>query len=150
MKVPNVRITSLRTKMIVTLVPLTVLILGAMTAIAVTRMTHAQKHSAFDEMRQRVSREAADYDAGQERALSLSRTLAGALVPRNGLTRADVGDQLESILEQTPETAGVWVAFEPERSTGSTPATPATSATPRTAASRSTGTAWRAGPRSSR
>jgi methyl-accepting chemotaxis protein len=114
MKVPDLRITSLRTKMIVTLVPLTVLILSAMTAIAVTRMTHAQKQSAYEEMRQRVSREAADYDAGQERALSLSRTLAGSLVPRTGLTRAAVGDQLETILKQTPETAGVWVAFEPD------------------------------------
>ena len=114
MKVPDLRVTSLRTKMIVTLVPLTVLILSAMTAIAVTRMTHAQKQSAYDEMGQRVSREAADYDAGQERALSLSRTLAGSLVPRTGLTRAAVGEQLKTILKATPETAGVWVAFEPD------------------------------------
>ena len=114
MKVPDLRVTSLRTKMIVTLVPLTVLILSAMTAIAVTRMTHAQKQSAYDEMGQRVSREAADYDAGQERALSLSRTLAGSLVPRTGLTRAAVGELLKTILKATPETAGVWVAFEPD------------------------------------
>ncbi|HEY6762633.1 MAG TPA: methyl-accepting chemotaxis protein [Baekduia sp.] len=113
MKLPSVRLTSLRTKMILTLVPLTVLIVGAMTTIAVTRMTSAQKTSAYEELRQRVAREAADYDTGQEQALSLSRTLAATLVPRNGLTRADVGDQLRSILAAQPSTAGVWVAFEP-------------------------------------
>jgi methyl-accepting chemotaxis protein len=114
MSLKSVRLGSLRTKMIVTLVPLTVLIVGAMTLIAVTRMTHAQKQSAYSEMRQRVANQAAEYDAGQERALSLSRTLASTLVPDQGLTREAVGDQLRSILTHDPNTAGVWVAFEPD------------------------------------
>jgi methyl-accepting chemotaxis protein len=105
--------TSLRTKMIVTLVPLTALILGAMTFIAVTRMTSAQKSSAYDAMNQRVSREAATYDGEQERFVSLARTLSASMESGGSATRAEVSATLRRIAQRYPASAGVWVAFEP-------------------------------------
>jgi methyl-accepting chemotaxis protein len=99
--------------MIVTLVPLTALILGAMTFIAVSRMTSAQKTSAYDAMGQRVSSEAAKYDGEQERFISLARTLSATMESGGGATRAEVSATLRRIAQRYPASAGVWVAYEP-------------------------------------
>jgi methyl-accepting chemotaxis protein len=113
MKLPRVRMSSLRTKMIVTLVPLTALILGAMTFIAVTRMTSAQKKSAYHEMAQTVSREAATYNGEQEQFLGLARTLSASMESGNKMTRAEAGAVLRRVAQRYPGSAGVWFAFEP-------------------------------------
>jgi methyl-accepting chemotaxis protein len=113
MKLPVVRMTSLRTKMIVTVVPLIAVILAAMTYIAVTRMTSAQKTSAYDAMSQRVSREAATYNGEQEQFVSLARTLSASMESGNAMTRPQAGAVLRRIAQRYPGSAGVWVAYEP-------------------------------------
>ena len=51
-------LSSLRTKMILATVPLTVIVLGAMTFIAVGKMTSAQRNSANAELREKAANEA--------------------------------------------------------------------------------------------
>jgi methyl-accepting chemotaxis protein len=118
MKLNTVHLSSLRTKMIVMIVPLTVIILGAMTFIAVGKMSSAQRNSAYAELREKAGNEANAYDAQQqEQRVGLARTLAGTMETFHG-TRAQAGAIIRNLAIRFPETVGVWVAFEPNRFDG--------------------------------
>ncbi|MCW3002324.1 MAG: methyl-accepting chemotaxis sensory transducer with Cache sensor [Conexibacter sp.] len=98
--------------MIVTLVPLTVLILGAMTYLAVTRMTDAQRTAAYAEMRERTGQEAATFGAEQQSRLAVARTLAATMSAGRDVSRDAAVAGLGAVARQFPQSIGVWGTFE--------------------------------------
>ncbi|HEU4656524.1 MAG TPA: methyl-accepting chemotaxis protein [Capillimicrobium sp.] len=110
----SLRLTSLRTKMIVTLVPLTVLVLGAMTWLAVTKMTSAQEKTSYAEMRELAAASANGFDAGMQPKLALAQTLAASMEAYRGDDAAEASAIVRRIAERNPQAAGVYVGFEPD------------------------------------
>jgi methyl-accepting chemotaxis protein len=109
----EIRLTSLRTKMIVVLVPLTVVVLGAMTLIAVSRMTSAQRDSANVQMTHQAAREANRFDGPLERSVALSRSVAEMMGGYRGLSRADATSMLRQVAAANPDLVGVYVGYAP-------------------------------------
>jgi methyl-accepting chemotaxis protein len=106
-------ITSLRTKLIATLVPLTILVLGAMTWLAVTKMTSAQQKTAYAQMRNLAAENANDFNAGVQQQVDLSRSLAATLSAYKGHDRDEVLGMIKNLAERYPATAGVYVGYGP-------------------------------------
>ncbi|HEY8581511.1 MAG TPA: methyl-accepting chemotaxis protein [Capillimicrobium sp.] len=107
------RLTSLRTKMIVALVPLTVLVVGAMTWLAVSKMTTAQEETSYAQMRELASSEANGFDAGLKSDMSLARTLAATMEAYRGADVDEASAIVRQVADRYPDAAGVYVGFEP-------------------------------------
>ncbi len=107
---------SLRTKMIATLLPLTILILGGMTYLSVSRMTDAQRTSSYSEMQHLAGQEAAAYDAEQQPKVGLATTVAAMFASVND--RAHGRQLLRNIVVRDEQALGAWVAFEPNQFDG--------------------------------
>jgi methyl-accepting chemotaxis protein len=107
------RIMSLRTKLILTLVPLVVIVVGAMTFLAVTKMTDAQQKASFAQMRELAAQNANDFNTSVQQQTDLSRAVAATMSAYRGHDRAEVSDILKQFAERFPATAGVYVGYGP-------------------------------------
>jgi methyl-accepting chemotaxis protein len=110
--------------MIVTLVPLAVLVVGAMTWLAVTSMTDAQRDAAYDGLRQQAAARANAFDTRLQQPVSIAHSLAASLEEYRSASRAEVSAMVRRIAERNPDVASVYVAFEPDAFDGRDAAAP--------------------------
>jgi methyl-accepting chemotaxis protein len=115
---------SLRTKMIVALVPLAVLVLGAMTWLAVSSMTNAQRDAAQERLREQAAARANAFDTQLQRPISIARSLASSFEEYRTASRPEATAMLRRVAERNPDVASVYVAFEPDAFDGSDAAAP--------------------------
>jgi methyl-accepting chemotaxis protein len=104
---------SLRTKMIVTLIPLTIVVVGAMTWLAVTKMTSAQRDTSYAQMRELAAARANDFDARLQQQVSLTTTLRAVMEDYRSGDRAEVTAMLKRLAQRYPSAAGVYVTYAP-------------------------------------
>ncbi|UGS37928.1 methyl-accepting chemotaxis protein [Capillimicrobium parvum] len=124
MKPPSFSPRSLRTKMIVSLVPLAVLVVGAMTWLAVTSMTGAQRDADYEGLREQASARANAFDAQLQRTTSIARSVGASLEAYRSASRAEVTAMLRRVAQRNPQVASVYVAFEPDAFDGRDAAAP--------------------------
>jgi methyl-accepting chemotaxis protein len=105
---------SLRAKLVLILLPVTVVAVAALTWVAVSRSTDAQRDSAHNALLQQASREANGFDAQAREARAIGRTIAREMQAHGGATREDVSGMLHQILLANPRIAGTYVVFEPD------------------------------------
>ncbi|MCW3006812.1 MAG: methyl-accepting chemotaxis sensory transducer with Cache sensor [Solirubrobacterales bacterium] len=107
------RLSSLRTKLIVTLVPLAVVVVGAMTLIAVTKMTSAEKTTSYAQMSALASSQARGFDADLEQNVAVSRSMAAMMEAYRGASAEETSAMVKRVAERYPRLAGVYVGYEP-------------------------------------
>jgi methyl-accepting chemotaxis protein len=108
------RLRSLRTKMILSLVPVTIVVIGGMTWLAVTKMTSAQQKSNYAQMRAQAAETANAFDAKLGQHVVITRAMVAAMEGYTGNSRAEVKSILKRITEQFSEAgAGAYVSFAP-------------------------------------
>ncbi|MFN8201312.1 MAG: methyl-accepting chemotaxis protein [Solirubrobacteraceae bacterium] len=115
---------SLRTKLILSLVPLVVVVVGAMTWLAVSKMTSAQERTSYAEMRATAAQNANAFDAQLERQVELTQTIADFMGAYRSNDRREISAALKTMAENNPRSAGTYVAYTAGRFDGPTPFAP--------------------------
>jgi methyl-accepting chemotaxis protein len=105
------RIHSLRTKLILSLVPLVVVVVGAMTWLAVSKMTSAQQTTSYSDMRSLAAANANAFDAKLQRQVELTQTIADFMSSYRSNDRAEVSAALKRMALDNPASAGTYVAY---------------------------------------
>ena len=105
---------SLRTKLVLTLVPLVVVVVGAMTLLAVARMSSAQKDTSYAQMRDLAAKNANAFNSKQQERVAVSRTLAATMEGYRGSDADEATAMVKRLAEQYPDLDGVYVGFAPD------------------------------------
>ena len=129
---------AMRKRLLIQILPLVAVAIAALTAIAVTAASHAQRDAVYDQMGQLIGKEANRFDARARAALAVTHDLAATLEADSGRTaRASTAPSTTS-----PSATPSCSAYGPATSrTPTTAATPST-ATRRTATATGRFTVW--------
>ena len=103
---------SLRIKLVLFLLPITVLAVGVLTWVAVSRSTDAQTASAQRELLQQAARQANAFDAQAREDASIGRTIARQMQSYRSADRSEVSAMLRQVLDANPRLAGVYLGYE--------------------------------------
>jgi methyl-accepting chemotaxis protein len=104
---------SLRGKLVVALLPITILAVAGLTWLAVSRATDAQTRSAQDALMAQAARQANAFDAQAREAASIGRTIAREMEGYSSENRSEVSTMLHHVLLANPRVVGTYVAYEP-------------------------------------
>src|SRR3954471_14149011 len=104
---------SLRTKLILSLVPLVVVVVGVTTWLAISKMTSAQKTASYAQVRELAAANANDFNASVRQQVDLSRGLAATLSAPQPQSTDEISAVVREYAERFPETAGVYVGYRP-------------------------------------
>jgi methyl-accepting chemotaxis protein len=118
------QIRSLRTKLVLTLVPLVVVVVGAMTWLAVSKMTSAQQKTSYAQMRATAAQNANAFDAKLEQQVELTQTIADFMGAYRSNDRQEVSAALKAMAQSNPRSAGTYVAYTAGHFDGPTPFSP--------------------------
>jgi methyl-accepting chemotaxis protein len=132
---------SLRTKLILTLLPLVALGVAAMTYVAATKATHAQQDAVTKRLGEQAAKEANAFDATAAARAAVPRALAEQMEVTTNRSRTDIQNILRRLLKSDRSLLAPTSPTSPTSSTATTRPTPASRACPRAATSRRTGTA---------
>jgi methyl-accepting chemotaxis protein len=108
---PAIRVRSLRTKLLLFLLPPFVLGIVVLTFFALSRATSETKHTAYAELGQLAQRHANEFDADVRDAMALGRSLA--TIAEGADDRTELNAQVKRFLDRNPHTVGTYVGFEP-------------------------------------
>src|SRR5918998_922672 len=105
---------SVRTRMLVVLLPLVAVAIGVVTVLAISRASNAEKQSSFAEVRQLAAASANDFDAQVRDWQATGRSLATLVEGLDGSAdRTRVNAIVERFLQRNPGLVGTYVGFEP-------------------------------------
>ena len=93
--------------------PCVALAIAALTAVAVTAASSAQRDAVYGEMSELIGREANRFDARARADMAAAQDLAAALEADSSISREHGRDVVRRFAERRPELLGVWAAFEP-------------------------------------
>jgi methyl-accepting chemotaxis protein len=111
MKLPRPRLASLRVKMLALLVPLTVAVLGAITWIAISSSSSAQKDAVYGHMSELAAHQAKAFESELRVARETGKDVAALASPAAGRDRAALLGQVESVLRRKPEIFGMGISW---------------------------------------
>src|SRR5688572_24710115 len=112
MRLPHPK--SVRTKMLVVLLPLVAIAIGVVTVLAISRASTAEKESSFAEVRELAAASANDFDADVRDWQSTGRSLATLVEGLDGSAdRARVNAIVKRFMERNPGLVGTYVGFAP-------------------------------------
>ncbi len=103
----------MRARLLLQILPVVALAIAALTAVAVTAASSAQRDAVYGEMSQLIGREANRFDARARADMAAAQDLAAALEADPSITREHGRDVVRRFAERRPELLGVWAAFEP-------------------------------------
>jgi methyl-accepting chemotaxis protein len=106
------QIRSLRTRLLVTIVPLVLVVIGALTVVAVTKVTSAQRKSALQGVVSETAKNAAQYNAVNLRRATIAKTLADEAGVERNSTREQFVTRLRGLLAASPDDLGVFTLFD--------------------------------------
>ncbi|WP_027007821.1 methyl-accepting chemotaxis protein [Conexibacter woesei] len=109
---------SLRTKLILTLLPLVAIGVAVMTYVAATKATHAQQDAVTKRLGQQAAKEANAFDATATARAAVARTLAQEMEVTTNRSRTDVQNILRRLLKADRSLLGTYVTYEPNRFDG--------------------------------
>jgi methyl-accepting chemotaxis protein len=104
---------SLRTRLLVQVLPLVALAIAALTATAIVVATKHQKRAVYGEMQQLIERQAQTFETQAAAGMATARDLAATLEGDPRRDRAASGRIVTRIAERHPELYATWVAFAP-------------------------------------
>ena len=104
----------MRTRLLLQILPIVALAIAALTAIAVTAASSAQRDAVYGEMSELIGREANRFDARARADMAAAQDLAAALEADASITREHGRDVVRRFAERRPELLGTWAAFEPD------------------------------------
>ena len=110
LRLPKVR--TLRTRLVVILLPVVAVGVIAMTVLAVKLSTDAARDSAKRELLEQARQEANAFNSGAAEAAALSKTLDAQMERNPNLTREQVDSLVKGIAVANPRIAGSYVTFE--------------------------------------
>jgi methyl-accepting chemotaxis protein len=108
---PSFRLRSLRSKLLLFLLPPLVAGVVVLTAIALGRATEETERSAYAELSATAQQHANAFDADVRDAMALGRAIA-TMAGRSD-NRGELSAQLRELLDRNPQTIGTYVGFEP-------------------------------------
>jgi methyl-accepting chemotaxis protein len=112
--VPSLRLTSVKQRMLVFLLPLTAVAVLVVTVLAISRSADAEQESRFAEMRGLAESGANDFTADVQENQAAGRTLAAAAEGLDGKAdRALVSSIVRRVMARNPEVLGAYVGYEP-------------------------------------
>ena len=125
----------MRARLLLQILPVVALAIAALTAVAVTAASSAQREAVYGEMSELIGREANRFDARARADMAAAQNLAAALEADPSISREHGRDVVRRFAERRPELLGVWAAFEPNAFDGRDAEYPAStrSVTPRAA-----------------
>jgi methyl-accepting chemotaxis protein len=109
----NLRPRSMRARLLLQILPVVALAIAALTAVAVTAASNAQRDAVYGEMSQLIGREANRFDARARADMAAAQDLAAALEADASISREHGRDVVRRYAERRPELLGSWAAFEP-------------------------------------
>ena len=109
----NLRPRSMRARLLLQILPVVALAIAALTAVAVTAASSAQRDAVYGEMSELIGREASRFDGRARADMAAAQNLAAALEADPSISREHGRDVVRRFAERRPELLGVWAAFEP-------------------------------------
>ena len=109
----NFRPRSMRARLLIQILPVVALAIAALTAVAVTAASSAQRDAVYGEMSELIGREANRFDARARADMAAAQDLAAALEADPSISREHGRDVVRRFAERRPELLGTWAAFEP-------------------------------------
>jgi methyl-accepting chemotaxis protein len=106
------QIRSLRMRLLVTIVPLVLVVIGTLTVVAVTKVTSAQRKSALQSVASETAKNAAQYDAVNVRRATIATTLAGEAGAERNTTREQLLTRMRGLLQAMPGELGIFALFD--------------------------------------
>jgi methyl-accepting chemotaxis protein len=112
--VPSLRLTSVKQRMLVFLLPLTAVAVLVVTVLALNRAGSAEKTSRFAEMQSLAQAGANEFSADVESRQGVGRTLAGVAEGLDGKAdRGVVNALVRRVMERNPDVVGAYVGYDP-------------------------------------
>ena len=106
-------LTSVRTRMLVVLLPLTAAAVAVVTLLALSRASSAEKTSRFAEMQQTSASSANDFDAKVRENQAVGRSLATLAEGLDGkASRTEVNGIVHRFLQRNPQVVGAYVGYD--------------------------------------
>jgi methyl-accepting chemotaxis protein len=109
----TLRASSLRTKLVLAIVPVVALAIVVVTIVAISTSGSAQKKSVYGEATELAQKNANAFEADVRYRLGLAQTLANSMEVWKGSDRGQVDAILKRMLDEDPTIAGTYVGFEP-------------------------------------
>ena len=103
----------MRARLLFQILPVVALAIAALTAVAVTAASSAQRDAVYGEMSELIGREASRFDGRARADMAAAQNLAAALEADSSISREHGRDVIRRFAERRPELLGVWAAFEP-------------------------------------
>ena len=103
----------MRKRLLLQILPVVALAIAALTAVAVTAASNAQRDAVYGEMSQLIGREANRFDARARADMAAAQDVAAALEADPSISREQGRNVVRRFAERRPELLGVWAAFEP-------------------------------------
>ena len=104
---------SLRTRLLVQILPAVALAIVAITAIAIKIASDAQRVTVYREMSQQIAREASGFDGDVREAKATARAIGAAVEADRTRDRARGAAVVKQFAVENPDLLGSWVAYEP-------------------------------------
>ena len=103
----------MRKRLLIQILPLVAVAIAALTTIAVSAASHAQRDAVYDQMSQLIGKEANRFDARARAGLAVTHDLAAMLEADATADRAGVHATFNHFAERQPELLGLWAGYEP-------------------------------------
>jgi methyl-accepting chemotaxis protein len=100
-------------KMIFQILPVVLVVLAALTLIAVVKTTDSQKASAYDQTSEITRDYANKFDTLLSQKMTIARTLAYTMENYSSKDRQEVSSILNNLIDRYQEIVGVYVGYEP-------------------------------------
>jgi methyl-accepting chemotaxis protein len=104
---------SIRSKMIIQLLPVVLLVLGAITVLTYYLSSTSQRQLAYGEAQETARHYASQFDAQMRGHQTSAATLASMMVQNSSANRLEVENALQQMLKDDPQLVGTYVGYEP-------------------------------------
>ena len=105
---------SLKSRLLLQILPALALAIVAITAIAIKIAADAQRDTVYREMSQMIGREASDFDGDVRQAQATARALGAAVEADQTRDRARGAAVVKQFAVENPDLLGTWAAYEPD------------------------------------
>lgn len=110
---PSLAVRSLRAKLILTFVPIAVLAVGALTLMAISRASQAQRHAVAGNLAELTAHRAGDADSDLREQRDTSVNLAAVMSRYRGGSRQEATAMLRADAVAHPDLLGFWLGYAP-------------------------------------
>src|SRR5689334_18855780 len=109
----NLRPRSIRTRLLIQILPAVALAILALTAVAVKVASTSERDAVYGQMSQLIATQAARFDSEARRAQSLAHGLAASVEADENHDRVRGVAVTKRFAQRNPDLLGTWVSFEP-------------------------------------